>query len=722
MDGLSLAKQVVAVLLWPFHTVASWIAPIPRVIKLLVATLVITAGIGVSAILGPQMSRPIHEMLETLELRAYHTAFYWRGAVPARSEIVIVGIDDESCDELGIWPWPRTFHAEVVRNLHAAGAKVIAFDVVFSEESPVEATELASEMLGDVLALIGAGRHQEAAAQAQAHMDRLTAMSLGLSPAAADQEFAQACQEAGNVILGAQVPFISRRLLAEDAILDRSTIYLPIPALEDAAFMNAVVDIEPNVLEGADRVYAYVARKELELSPETGEPVRQMVVYPGLAAATAGAYLGLTPDLIRERLLEGRLAGHQMVTSRALMDVDEETGAVQMYGEGMLINFAGPQAVTFNYVPYYQIRNDPARASVCRGKIVMIGAITRLLHDDWPTPFFREGRMPGVEVQANAVQTMLNGTYIGLAPAGMELTVLFGSCWLLGLLTLWLRPVRTLVFMVLAWVGLYYFELYLFREHRLWLRAVTPMIAGTVSFVVVSTLVYFTEEREKRQLRGVFQRYVGASVLDEIMERAGVEMGGEVRTVTMIFSDLRGFTTLSQDLSAQDVVALLRPYLTAMTDIVFAYQGTLDKFMGDGIMAYFGAPVDFEDHAEKAVLAAIDMQEELASMREEGRLQAPLYMRIGVHTGEAVVGDVGSATVSDYTVIGDPVNVSSRLEELNKKYNSQILISEETYRRVEHIVEAEYLGEEVVRGRDRPTGVYRLLGRKAGVRREEYMV
>jgi len=220
----------------------------------------------------------------------------------------------------------------------------------------------------------------------------------------------------------------------------------------------------------------------------------------------------------------------------------------------------------------------------------------------------------------------------------------------------------------------------------------------------------------------VFQRYVGSSVMNEIMEHHAVEMGGEERTVTMIFSDLEGFTTLSQDLSAQGVVALLRPYLTAMSDILFAYQGTLDKFMGDGIMAYFGAPVHFDDHAQKAVLASIDMQEELARMRQDGRLRAPLYMRIGIHTGEAVVGDVGSETLSDYTVIGDPVNVSSRLEELNKKYGSEILISDDTYQGVKDLVEAEYLGEEVVRGRDRPTGVYKVLGRKAGIRKEDFMV
>jgi adenylate cyclase len=438
--------------------------------------------------------------------------------------------------------------------------------------------------------------------------------------------------------------------------------------------------------------------------------------------------MGLTPDEVRQQLSQDRLGQQRPVTRPVYLDYDvDEEGritSIKAAGHEMLINFVGPPERTFAYVPFYQVAESAERArAMCAGKIVMVGATTRLAHDDWPTPFSpwsEPSRMAGVEVQANAVQTLHDGLFIRWSERSWVEGLLFGTCIAMAFLTLWLRPVRALALVVVMAAGLGYLELHLFAQQRLWLPVVTSILGGTATFLGVTTAVYFTEEREKRHLRSMFRRYVGPGVMHEIVDRHAVEVSGELRTVTMVFTDLHGFTTLAQDLSPQAVVALLRPYLTRMTQIIFAYQGTLDKFMGDGIMAYFGAPVAFDDHAEKAVLAAIEMQAQLGQMRDRGELAVPLYMRIGVHTGEAVVGDVGSAALSSYTVIGDPVNVSARLEELNKKHGSEILISYETYERVKGLVEAVYLGEEVVRGRDEPTGVYRVEGLRKGVDTARY--
>ncbi len=694
---------------------------VPRALRMVVATAIIGVLVPYATIVGRQIITPMDNLFDTIEVRAYHTCYFWRqwrAPVQPRSDIVIVGIDDESYDQIGIYPWPRTIHAELVRQLDAAGAKVIAFDVVFSDASPVEPVGLALNALEELKGVATGGRRDDLVPAIERHLAEFDALAWGESVAEADRLFAEACREAGNVILGAHVPEASLRAKTEEGTeeleVEVSGVMLPIPVLEDACRMPALVELPPDVLQSAQSVYVRLDREEL-VSPTE----RAMVIYPSLAAAVAGTYLGLAPDEIRKQLNQNRLGEQELITRQVYLDydvVDGRIGSIKASGREMLINFVGPPEQTFTYIPYYQVLEGSERAlQTCHGKIVMVGAVTRLLHDDWPTPFspwYEPSRMPGVEVQANAVQTLLDGLFVRWAPAVWVEGVMFGVCFVMAFLTLWLRPVRTLPFVVLMWVGMFYLELHLFAQQRLWLPVVTSMLAGTTSYLGVTTVVYFTEEREKRHLRSMFQRYVGSSVMNEIMERHAVEMSGELRPVSMIFSDLQGFTTVSQDLGPQEVVALLRPYLTRMTEIIFAHQGTLDKFMGDGIMAYFGAPVAFDDHAEKAVLAAIEMQAELARMRERDELAVPLYMRIGVHTGEAVVGDVGSESLSNYTVIGDPVNVSSRLEELNKKHGSEILISDETYRRVQGLVVAEYLGEEVVRGRDEPTGVYRVTGLK----------
>ncbi|MFQ6096577.1 MAG: CHASE2 domain-containing protein [Armatimonadota bacterium] len=633
---------------------------------------------------------PAAILFTNLEARAYDLCFLWRDKEPARSDIIIVGIDDESFQELERFPWPRRFYADAVRNLQAAGARVVAFDVLFTEYAPLSAEE---------------EQRQEWISED----DRL---------------FAAAIADAGNVILGADFTVFTGagKRLSEDAAYTITSPALPIPELREPAICAAPVDL-PRDTDGFVRAF-YLAQVHVEdtrqvdeagnIIPDSGDAATP-VVYPSLAAAVAGAYLGLSQDDLCTQLAHHTFAGRAVPGQLIDLTFDERGRPThELTAYQVLINFAGPPNLNFDYVPFYQVR-DPElfaqQAHRFEDKIVIIGATTEQLHDIFPTPFVTHETqdMAGPEIQAHAISTLLDAKYIRRLQDPWQQFLLASCTLIMAALTFWLRPVRTLPLLGLLMIALVYAQLVVFADHRLWVQTVTANLSMIVAFIGVSTLLFFTEEREKRRIRGLFGRYVGPTVMKEILDRPSIEMRGETREVTLIFSDLRGFTTIAQDLPPQEVVGLLRPYLARMTEVVFKHQGTLDKFMGDGIMAYFGAPVPYQDHAEKAVRAALEMQEELLRLQDQRPGGPELYMRIGVHTGEAVVGDIGSETLSEYTVIGDVVNTASRLEGLNKQYGTRILISGETYERVKDLVVAEYIGEEVVKGRDEPTRVYHLL-------------
>ncbi|MBI4639718.1 MAG: adenylate/guanylate cyclase domain-containing protein, partial [Candidatus Tectomicrobia bacterium] len=236
-----------------------------------------------------------------------------------------------------------------------------------------------------------------------------------------------------------------------------------------------------------------------------------------------------------------------------------------------------------------------------------------------------------------------------------------------------------------------------------------------LTYTGVSIYQYIIEAREKRWIRGAFNQYLSPHVIDQLMGDPGrLDLGGKEETITPFFSDVQGFTSISERLTAHELVAILNEYLTEMTDIILKYDGTVDKFEGDAIIAFFGAPLEYEDHARRACFVSLDMQTRLVEMRErwkeEGR---PLiYMRIGLNTGPAIVGNMGSKQRFDFTMMGDTVNLASRLEGVNKQYGTFIMISEMTYARAKDFVEARELDRVLVVGKAEPIVVYELLARK----------
>ena len=368
------------------------------------------------------------------------------------------------------------------------------------------------------------------------------------------------------------------------------------------------------------------------------------------------------------------------------------------------INFrGGPQ--TFETIPYYRILNGEIPPDYFRDKIVLVGATSPLLHDVYPTPFATSGEMPGVEIHANILETMIQGIPIERVHPWIPIVLILCG----GTLALWItnrvRPLRALA--ILGAISIIYAAIIfgLFTQMRLWIDLVPLPLALFIGYGTSVIENFIREQREKRRL----SHYFSPSVLTDIIRhRSEAALGSSRRVVTILFSDIRGFTTMSEKMEAEEVVAFLREYLTEMTDAVFQHGGTVDKYIGDAIMALYNVPIDQPDHAVQAVQTALEFQRRIKPLAEKFKASHghDLACGVGIHTGEAVVGTMGSAQRFEYTAIGDTINLGARLESITKEYQTPIVISESTYQQVKATCLTRYLDEVRVKGKEIPVKIY----------------
>ena len=354
-----------------------------------------------------------------------------------------------------------------------------------------------------------------------------------------------------------------------------------------------------------------------------------------------------------------------------------------------------------------------------QGKVVLVGFTTTLSQDRHATPLYymphgEQRRTPGVEILAHTVNTLLRQRFFSETPAGLRLALYLTLALVVAGGTLYSKrmtwPVATPILIVaLGGAGLWSFIHYL----------ILPVVGGVFTVIVCQAASfsyrYWVVDREKRHVRGAFSRYLSPQVVAEILENPELlTLGGSRRVMTAFFSDLQGFTSISESMTPEDLVQLLNRYLSRMTRIVLDLGGTLDKFEGDAIMAFWGAPLAQPDHALLACRAALDQQAELAEFRREiaGQDLPVLKVRMGINTGPMIVGNMGSEERFDYTIMGDAVNLASRLEGANKAFGSKIMISRFTYELVADEMEVRELDLLRVKGKEKPIRVYELLARK----------
>jgi adenylate cyclase len=377
----------------------------------------------------------------------------------------------------------------------------------------------------------------------------------------------------------------------------------------------------------------------------------------------------------------------------------------------MYINFIGP-ARSIPAISYHSVLEGDFDPSQVEGRIVLIGNTHSLGKDFFSVS--TDSRMSGVEVHAHALSTILNNRFVHHASTHLLvfLTIVMGILGVSIIFSSRISAMTNLLLVIMAGLLVFASGYLLFTHLYVWLD-VAPLLLSFIGNGMLTGFYQWNKSRKRvLRIRNMFGRYVSRNVVDVILSKeAPVELEGHKRNLSILFSDLRGFTPLSETVDARDVSKFLSRYFEQMIDAVFKNKGTLDKLIGDAVMAFFGAPLEVEDHPAAACRCALDMEERLEEINRSDIIPGgiPLELGIGINTGEVVVGNMGSPQYFDYTVIGDTVNLASRLESLNKHYKTRIIISEATYSLISNYFLCRELDFVRVKGKLEPTQIYELL-------------
>jgi adenylate cyclase len=573
---------------------------------------------------------------------------------PAERPVVVVDLDEASLAEIGQWPWPRTIVAQMVDNLTVAGAAVIGFDIVFAEPDRLSPAMMA-ESLPD---LDEVTRRRLAAAKSndQVLAEAMRRSSVVVGQAGADQPVRRADRLP-------VVPSIVRVGGDPRPQLERyRSILRNVPEIDLAAAGWGVFSVSAEADGVVRRVPAVLT---------DGEQIYPALSLEMLRLATANENLGVKsgPD------------GVIGVIVRPNLVATDARGRIWLYAARHDPGkFLSAKTVVANHF-------DAERVA---GRLVLIGTSAIGLQDIRATAVERV--IPGVELHAQIIETILSGTQLSNPPdaAGVEMVAAMVGALLMIVLVPIIGARWTLLLFLLTAVSLTAASWYRFAEQRLLYDPVFPVATTLLTFMLVTYASYAREEARKRQVRNAFSRYMSPALVERLAaDPSLLKLGGDMRDMTLLFCDVRGFTTISEQFDAQGLTQLINRFLTTMTDAILARRGTIDKYMGDCIMAFWNAPLDDDDHAANACRAALAMQDRLGPLNEslaaeaaaENRSHMPILVGIGLNSGPVVVGNMGSHQRFDYSVLGDTVNLASRLEGQSKFYGVTIVIGENTRRR-----------------------------------------
>ncbi|MDI6755485.1 MAG: adenylate/guanylate cyclase domain-containing protein [Thermodesulfobacteriota bacterium] len=650
------------------------------------------------------------DFLSLLELKTLDLRFLSRGKIATTGEVALVTIDEKSLDELGRWPWPRVRLAKLLDALVKYDAKVVGFDIVWAEPDENSALKNLFDIKQKMKELNLTNQGLE------------NYLSQAIQKADTDLILADSVARSGRAVLGYFFHFSPKEGLSPEKknlqqdLPPLSAYNLVKYASEEAAKVrlfeadSAEVNL-PIISEAAEGAGYF------NIFPDRDGTVRWIPLvikyqdkhYCALSLAVLQKFLGNPPLFLR-------------IAEFGVEEVRLGDLSIPTNEEGrMLINYHGPQR-TFPHYSATDVIHGRVPANAFKGKIVLVGATAIGIYDIRVTPF--DHVFPGMEVHANVIDTILKQRFL-YRPNWIALVDILAIV-LIGLILGFILPRIKALWGALSGGVLFLAFLltsdYLFQKQGFWVNQTYPVFNLVLTYLTITGYRYMTEEREKKKVRGAFQYYLNASVVEQMLinpER--LKLGGEKKDLTVLFSDIRGFTSISEHLTPERLVKFLNEYLTQMTDIVFKYDGLLDKYMGDAIMAIWGAPLDQADHTLRACYTALEMVEELQRLQKKWAAEGMPGMNIGIgiNAGPMVVGNMGSERRFDYTVMGDSVNLGSRLEGLNKLYGTYIIVSEMTYERVQ----GEVLGRELdwvrVKGKDQPVKIYELLSRRAKASAEQ---
>ena len=641
---------------------------------------------------------------EFLELKLYDLKFRFRGAIPAGQQVAVLAIDDESLKAVGRWPWSREDMARLLTLLKQAGPRVIALDIIFAEKEQT-VTSQALQNLSDELV------------RRKVSPDILKLLEVEKNRANVDRLLAQVLKQGPPTILG----FFFRSLGGKSGGVEteklmggnflRASTYNVVRLLDtkpSEVQLVGAAGIERNLPEITE---AAAGDGYFNMIPDADGTVRwfpMTVIYGGEIFAPM--------SLVTLSHAQDRAA---MAITLSRWGVDEirlggRTVPVDRYGR-MLINYLGPEGI----IPTYSaaaLLNGTLPAEALKDKVVIVGATAVGIYDLRVTPF--SGTFPGVEVQATIMDNILRGNFIRTPPFSLIIMLLVMVCLaiILGMILPRFSAAWAFIFLLIVIEGYVALNYFLFTRQGLQLELFYPLGLMVLVYVGITMQRFLAEERERERIRRTFESYVAPAVVQEMLKHPEqLRLGGERREISVLFTDIRGFTTMSEDLAPEALVKLLHDFLNPMSNIIINQGGTIDKYMGDAIMALFGAPLIQADHPRLACRAALEMVASLEALNrtwaEQGRL--PLKVGVGVNTGPVAVGNMGSDRLFDYTAIGDNVNLASRLEGLNKYYGTNILISDTTAKALENGFILRDIDLVRVKGKAQGVRIHELIGEGA---------
>ena len=632
--------------------------------------------------------------IKNLELRSIDERFSLRGErdIKDTSNVLILEITQNTYDQIPnpykTWPWPRFIFTKVIENLEQAGVRAIGLDLLMSNP------------------------------------DRLSVLN--------DSLLIQTIRKYGNIVVAGKVN------IGEEAWVSKTNKAYVVEQFVDSDYDEITINLN-NIFYAADSSIGIV-----QTPADFDDVYRRYQPYifsdtynlriPSFGFALVNKYLNLSPKITASKLFHEQ---NFKLGPKKIPAFDNTS---------MLINFYGADR-TFPRLDFYKILDDKDFTTQdeidyeseinewvlldkdqFKNKIVIIGSTMAEDKDFFNISLSRGQRegdniIAGVEFHANAIQNIIWNDYIFKQPKYQEILFLIIITFLTFYLSSILKQKKikhqilleiiNLAAVLIIVASFYKLGVYLFISKSYLISIVNPVLAVVISYFSATAYHFIKERSQNRIIKGMFSTYVSSDLVNVLLKDPGkLKLGGEKRNLTILFSDIAGFTSFSEKLKPEQLVEFINEYLTEMTDIVLANKGTLDKYIGDAVMAFWGAPLEVEEKEYCACKTALEMQNRISELHEKWQLSGEdfLQVRIGINSGDVVVGNIGGRNRFDYTVMGDNVNLASRLEGANKQYGTGIMISESTYLKVDEKTLVRELDTIRVKGKLKPTKVFELIG------------
>lgn len=627
----------------------------------------------------------IFEELELKMLDVRSRIFSRHKAPP--DDIAIILIDETSLRAMnpivGRWPWPRSLHADLIEFLGMGGARAVLFDILFTENERIP---------GEPADTVGAN----------------------------DMRLVEATEAAGNVYHAAQLltdvedeynkgllrkplpaDFIKRFSVkeAQDFVAGENNVYyIPFSHLYNASKGMGIVEFAPD----QDGIY----RRTRLFRHYQGSFFPVLSTVPLLDI--------LQPSAIRisgnELLLEGiKNRNHTDSDTLNIPLQDDRSYLINMYGDFKPYSMSGILA-SIQKIKKGELEGLPVNPEEFKDKVIFVGASAVGVEDLKPTTV--GSKTPGVFLHASVFSNIINKDFLIHAPPVITYLSILALSFTVALIILWTRSFIYQIGLPFILTFIYLSTSFWWFKSNLVYDIVAPVVAIVFSWMGSFAYLSFTEGKEKKKVKRMLGQYVSPAILAAVIDKSPQEAlkaeVGSKENLTILFSDIRDFTSISERLEAEKVVELLNGYLSGMSDVVFKHEGTLDKFIGDAIMAFWGAPIKVNDHGKRAVDTALEMMEQLEVFNEgiKDKGFPPVYIGVGINTGNVILGNIGSEKKLDYTIIGDNVNLASRMEGLTKEYDCPVLITETTYEEVKNSIPCRVVDVVRVKGKKQPVKIY----------------